>query len=236
MRAVFAGCGASADFCKPSYPTRDGRMTFRVAALLFAVVLFSAAPVWADSVSFTFVNGGNSNTDLGISPTFTNTSTGGVSVSLQALGFQGTPPNSTGTEHLFAKNSGSNETGLGTLDGAFHEVVGNLWLQLDMQDAVNKGFKSGVITFGSVQAGESWEIWGSNTPGNLGTGLLTGNVGLVPISIPDLNTYRYIGITAPTGSVLVVNGLTMTTPEPGTLAMLGMGLLGLCTMRRRLAL
>jgi len=92
-----------------------------------------------------------------------------------------------------------------------------------------------IVLFGAAPAqadSESWEIWGSNTPGNLGTGLLTGTGGNTPISIPGLSTYRYIGITAPTGSVLVLNGLTFVTPEPGTLSMVSIGLAGLVGMLR----
>jgi len=222
---------------------------FRALVLAFTAGLLSAGSAWADTVSFKFVNGINANTSLGSSFTFTATSTGGTSVSLPINAWSGLPTE-TSTQNIFAKSAGTDETGLGVKNGggSLNEIAGNYWLQMDTQDLVKKGFLSGTVSFGSVQAGESWAIWGSNTPGTVCTNIVNcftkgaflasggSSTDMLPEALAGLGTYRYIGFTAPTGSVLLLNNLelkTTPTPEPPTFSLLVLGLVGLSIWKWR---
>lgn len=184
--------------------------------LVFATVVLCGA-AFADS---TFNFGANGNGDIGQSDTFT---AGGDSITLWGFTGNASNPNTD----LWYKTGGGDETGLGLLNDPSneHEIVGSSFIQFTAA-----GIKT--ITLGSVQSGESFALYGSNTLGTLGT-LLTGYTGTadgtVNLSAID-GTWKYVSVLAPKGNVLLDSA---TVPEPGTLAMMiTLGVVGLFTFGR----
>jgi hypothetical protein len=194
--------------------------TFSKLALLVLVVgLFSVAPVFADSSdSFTFTSTlGN----IGTSDTFTS---GGVSLTLTGYSAPGV------TSDLSAKNEGPTEFGVGMASGTDHEIAGSLTLQVDLQQILALHPSSITLGISSLQAGETYQIWGSNTAGTPGT-LLASNQSGTTFNLTN-DQFRFITISSPNASVLL-DGLVATvpsstsTPEPSSAALLLVGLAGL---------
>ena len=177
--------------------------------------------------------------DLGVTNTFT---VGGLSIVAKAFAISGGPFD------LFGKNGGTDETGLGLTGDTDHEIDTNSFIQLDFADpTVNNPKKYNVtqvtIQFASVQAGETWSLYGSNTAGTApGTGdsaLLIGNSGSESVlTIPNFSMYRYFMATAGgTGGHNVLIGqieVTATTPEPVTSLLMGGALLAMGLGARKL--
>ncbi len=156
--------------------------------------------------------------DLG--PTYTF-NVGGVSVT--AYAFSG-PMSAT---NLYFKNLGGEdiETGLGLARNRYHEISSGQFVSLDVS---NLNSASISLWLGSVERGESYSIWGSNTLGQPGTELTTGDLNGQAVTVADDGMYKYISVSAPTGNVTVW-GIAdpsgpVATPEPGTLTMLVAGI------------
>ena len=194
--------------------------TFSKLVLLVLVVgLFSVAPVFADSTgTFTFTGTlGN----IGPSDTFTS---GGVSLTLTGYSAPGV------TSNLFAKNEGPTEFGVGMASGTDREIAGSLTLQVDLQQILALHPSSITLGISSLQPGETYQIWGSNTAGTPGT-LLASNQSGTTFNLSS-DQFRYITIASPNASVLldslVANVSSSTsTPEPSSAALLLVGLAGL---------
>jgi hypothetical protein len=155
---------------------------------------------------------------------------------------------------LFYKTGGADETGLGMLvdPSGDHEINGTQSVQLDLSSLLTQyathslfSIVSATISLGSVQGGESYAIFGSNTAGSGSSGSLLGgsasNDGSLTLSLAQLDQFKYISITAPKGNVLV-DAVSVTTasvghvgstPEPATSALMGGGLLGAAFLIRR---
>ena len=193
----------------------------KLALLVLVVALFSVAPVFADSTdSFSFTGTlGN----IGPSDTFTS---GGVSVTLTGYSAPGV------TSNLFAKNEGPTEFGVGLASGDDHEIAGNFTLQIDLQQVLALHPSSVAIGISSLQTGETYQIWGSNTAGTPGTLLATGQ-SATTFSLTNDQQYRYITIASPDGSSVLLDSLvaavpsSTSTPEPSSAALLLFGLAGL---------
>ena len=106
-----------------------------------------------------------------------------------------------GSEDLYAKNGGSpSEQGLGLTSDLPDNEISNpygigLWLN-------NGHFTS--VTIGSLQAGESWSVWGQTMEGSwteLAAGINNGSGGdVVTYNLPVLNNYTGVVVSDPYAS------------------------------------
>ncbi len=156
-------------------------------------------------------------------------------VTITAYGFNGVG----GTAKLYGKNDGGDEIGLGIAGGSDNEINKVNFVQLDLSNLWANNPTSLAMAFGSVQSGEGWKIYGSNTLGTLSTLLFSGSADYpTAFNFPSIpNSYKYIGIQASGGDVLIasLSGNIVPTPEPATYLLLGSTLLlvGAVTMRRK---
>jgi hypothetical protein len=132
-------------------------------------------------------------------------------VPLTAYGFNNTTNNHTATA-LYAKNQGSTESGLGIASDSDHEINTSTFIQLDISKLVAAGFTNAQITFNSVQSGESYSVYGSNTLGTPGTKIAgPGILANTLTAMPGYGAWTYIGVTAAAGNVLI-GDLAFTSP------------------------
>ena len=155
------------------------------------------------------LNPSNLNQSVG-STSNTYTSSG---FSITAYGFDNSGGNATpATLYYKAQpmSEGANETGLGLLNSPFNEVNSGAnipnFIQFDLSGIIAAGLTDGQIAVASLQNGEGYKIYGSNTLGVLGTqigGPLTGlSFDDQFVNIPDFASYDFISIVAATGNVL----------------------------------
>jgi len=169
-----------------------------------------------------------------LNPDGLNAALGGTShpytvsgATITAYGYDnaGGPPN---TPHeLFYKNGGVGEFGLGitgTTDNEL-EVNGNgvplQYIQLDLSSILGQGFTNGEIEVGSVQTGESFVLFGSNTLGSLGTqigGVFGSTFSETFVAVPNFGAWNYVSVAARAGDVMPVafRALGDPVPEPST--------------------
>jgi hypothetical protein len=145
--------------------------------------------------------------------------------SITARGFDNN--NGIGTpRELYYKNKppvdGATEFGLGLVT-AHNEINsgpnGPLnFIQFDVTAILAAGMFNGQISVGSLQAGESFSIHGSNTVGTLGTQLDGPFVGLAFdnqfVALPDFGLYNFYSIVASSGNVLPVALSAEVRPIP----------------------
>jgi hypothetical protein len=149
--------------------------------------------------------------------------------------------------NLYYKTAGGDETGLGMFNdpAGDHEISGTAFVQLDFtallaQYLPANPFKlvSAAISLGSVQGGEGYTIYGSNSSGTEGAVLGSGGSdGTVTLTLAQLKTSPFISIAASSGNVLIdaasVTTTQVATPEPATSALMGGWLLGALFLVRR---
>ncbi len=205
-----------------------------VGVAFFAAVLClgMASVASAGSITFDFSH------PTGTLGTTQNYTAGGVTITASGFNLSGDP------RDLYGKCCGANETGLG-LDGETdHEIDTNHFVQLDLTNLNNHvpPYTVTLVIIQSLQSGEGFKIFGSNTAGSLGSNLLASGTGGLTDTVTVTNSCgggpcTYLDITAASDNVLV-DSLTATstnapTPEPGTLFMVMSGLGGLWCFRRR---
>lgn len=168
-----------------------------------------------------------------LNPNSTNGNVGSNTKVFTSQGYQITARgydnnNGFGTAHeLFFKQQGNiggaGEHGLGLTNIDDYELnltaqgaVAN-FIQLDLTSILQQGFTNGQIEVGSVQSGETFRLFGSNTQGVLGTSLgaaygstLDGQF----VAVPNFGMYKYISITAGSGDILPVAFQASITPVP----------------------
>ncbi len=146
------------------------------------------------------------------------------------FGANGWTVNSSGDTPLglYFKNQGFDETGLGIVGPADHELQGSggapfQYIQFDLGSLLATGkVIGGAFQIGSVQAdsNDTFTLYGSSTLGQIGTpiaGTFDSNSDLVFIDVPDWGTYRYISIAALSGDVLPVAFQANCVPEMSAL-------------------
>jgi len=199
----------------------------KIKSFLTAVALLGlGVSAQATLVTFNFLENGQ-NINLGNSSIFTES---GISVT--AYGFT----TANVATALYAKNGGAGEMGLGIASDSDHEINANTYVQLNVKTLINSTLSA--LFFGSVQSGETANIYFSSTLGTLGAfiGSVTSD------STFDITPYLngYIGVTA-TGVQgyndpnVLIGTLTANVPDSGTtVAMLGGALTALGFIRRKL--
>lgn len=125
-----------------------------------------------------------------------------------------------GTPHqLYYKNEGPSERGLGLVGVLNNELQPNIhFIQLSLSSILSQGFTNGQISVGSVQSGESWSLYGSNTLGTLGTLLNAVPFGSSTdeqfVNVPNFGTYQFISVISNTGDTLPVAFQATVVPIP----------------------
>jgi hypothetical protein len=98
------------------------------------------------------------------------------------------------------------------------------FIQFDVTAILAAGMFNGQISVGSLQAGESFSIHGSNTLGTLGTQLSGPFPGLTFdnqfVALPDFGLYNFYSIVASSGNVLPVALSAEVAPIPEMYALL----------------
>ncbi|MHB8754768.1 MAG: PEP-CTERM sorting domain-containing protein [Candidatus Acidiferrales bacterium] len=200
-------------------------MKAKLAALMLGVVFFAVAPVLASGVNFDF------NSPSGVPGTSQNYTSNRVTIT--AYGFSGcsggvTVALSGCTAHdLYGKNDGGDENGLGLAGTSDFEIGTKQMVQLDLSNLIKFGATSVTLTIGSVQPGEGYDIWEGSTLGSSGSAVLTdGTLDNTAFTVKLNSNDPYLGVSAYSSDVLLGSLASPTpTPEPGTLALFGTGLL-----------
>lgn len=206
----------------------------KVKMAVLAGMLLAAAPVFASGLTIDF---SHPNTISGDTATYTVGSD-----TVTATGWECTDSTlsscSMSGVSLFAKTGGLGETGLGIANEGDNEIDSDQFVQLDFGQLAHLGITSLTFNIESVQNGEGFRIFQSDASGDPEDLLttVTGNGTNNPNSIAgatvtvSLNGDNFIDISAleqadTSNDVLVGGASSSTTPEPGTLALFGTGLL-----------
>ena len=182
------------------------------ALVLALLVLALATPAFADSTADQFV--------LAAAPQGTFSQSGTLNLdkfSLTLLGFA----SQNVFENLFEKNLGPTETGLGLALGTHDEISRTGFIQLDLTQILTRHPSEIQVLMSSIQGDDAYDVWGSNTQGILGAGLLS-NQTKPSFTIPDLGKYDFVSIGVASGDVLIED-ITVHTSEPSVPLMLCLG-------------
>jgi hypothetical protein len=195
---------------------RKFKLRIKMLALAAAGFAFSL-PAFADSVNFAASTG-----NMGSSHIFTVK--GG---NITATGYSNTGV----TSNLYFKNNGGDETGLGLAGMPANEISGTGFVQFGFGSFPTGANGATQLQLGSVESGESYNVYGSNIAGTQGTLLGSGNSAQTTFTLPTSQPYQYVSVSAPKGNVLV-QGIQAATsavsvPEPGILFLLLTGMLGM---------
>jgi hypothetical protein len=220
----------------------------RVKVLLFTAVLLLAIPSFADE-TWNFTNpgpcapGNVCTADLGSNSATFFSSPGGIALTATAyeLTTAGWTDNNSAilANHDLAEKEGTNENGLGLYGTSSNEIVNPYFIQLDLASLLALNPNPDItLSFSSVTgsgqgASEGWRVSLADTAGNSGTTLATGNAGTYSF----VDTSRYVNIssiTNDTTSTILLGSVSAPTPEPASMLLLGAGLLGVGSVRRKL--
>ena len=197
--------------------------------VLVCAATFAASSAWATLVTWE-LNPNNLNQNVG-SSSHSYTINGlvgltGGQATITARGFDNVA--GTDTPHdLFYKSGGpiggGSEHGLGVVGTYDNELQVNSdgspaqYIQLDLRSILGQGFTGGELEVGSIQSGESFKIFGSNTQGTLGTQLgsaFGSSFDEKFVAVPSFATYQFISIAAGTVDVLPIAFRANFTPVP----------------------
>jgi hypothetical protein len=192
--------------------------TTRLLRMFCCVAVLTASSAWATVVTWQ-LNPNNMNAAVG-SSSLDLTQSGST---ITARGYDNVAGADT-LHQLFFKSggpiSGGSEHGLGlvgTLDNELQTSGGtpSNYIQLDLRSILGQGYGNFQISVGSIQAGESFLLFGSNTQGSLGT-QLGGAFGSTfdDQFVSVTSTYHFISIAAGALDVLPVAFRATVTPVP----------------------
>lgn len=201
----------------------------------------TAAPIVYDFTS------GPSVVDLGASETYT-AGAGTPTITAYAGSYSGTTITRTGI--LVGNNRGSDEQGLGVCVGSGNtcnpghygdnpEIDANTkeLVQLDITSLLANGYTKLSVNADSSTSGELLLTYGSTTAGSLGT--LLASISSADGTVSITQNGNFLNFTANgstnSGYDVLLHSLTadtVATPEPVSIAVLGVGLLGLGMTRR----
>src|SRR3954470_6158579 len=177
------------------------RLSILACAIFFAAVAASQAAIVWD------LNPTDANAPAGgSSHTYTNSG-----FSITAYGFDN--HSGIGTPHdLFFKHEneigGGVESGLGLTNTPHNEIQTGLhFIQFDFTAALAAGMMNGQISVGSIQPGESYTLFGSNTLGTLGnqvSGVFGSTFDDQFVNIPNFGQFLYYAVVSITEDVLPV--------------------------------
>ena len=194
---------------------KSNRLVKTSLLVLCGSVTLVASSAWATLVTWN-LNPDGLNADVGSSSHDFTVS--GYTITARGYDTPSTP------HELFFKNGGGDEIGLGLVNTLNNELQvdsnGNPLnsIQLDLRSILLQGFTNGKIEVGSIQSGESFNLYGSNTLGNLGTKLNSTPYGSAFddqfVSVPNFGTYQFISVVAATLDVLPVAFQAMIVPVP----------------------
>lgn len=208
------------------------------ATALAVTALFTALSANAAIVTFDFTL----NRDANNNPVY-NFNTGGVNLSVEA--WSTTDLTSNRASQDIRQNGaglgveGNGSTQINTPDPGFNVTGIAEWLSFstDIGDIVGVGISS-------LGPGEEVDFWGSNAASfNLGNfdflGTL-GGVGAIDVQNMSVNLggqpWLMVASSVPMKSGFRVASIDVELPEPGTMGLLGLGLMGVAWIRRRAAI
>ena len=220
-------------------------------ALAACVALGLTASGWANTVSFDFLTPsgdvGSSSYTYGTGP---NTLTA-VGSELELVVIRN-------PQHLFGKNSGLNETGLGLLRPIQDNEL-DLWslIQLDFSALKSQGFNHFEITLGSLQQGQGYKFLWRDTVGGFGdpagfafdtwtapdNSTLSKTIdvtsSVMAHSVVGVQGWPFSDVNGLFFGTTVIESVTATSPDVpdggSTFALLGMSLVGVTAAGRKFA-
>jgi hypothetical protein len=190
-----------------SPPHRLVKIALCTFALVLALALGSSARAAMTLVTWD-LNPSDLNQSLGAaSHTFTSNST-----SITAYGFDNVAGPDT-AHTLYYKDSGIDH-GLGFPDTLHNELQVNAnglpaqYIQFDLSSILALGFTGGKLKVSSVDPGEAFDIYGSNTLGTLGSKISLGGgpygdaKNNIFVNIPNFGAFKFISVVAAIDDVL----------------------------------
>jgi hypothetical protein len=196
---------------------KSNRLLKGALTVLCCSFAFAASSAWATLVTW---NLNPSGTNANVGSNSQNYTVSGYTITARGYDNSG----GIGSPHnLYFKNLGPSERGLGitgTLDNELQVSGGTPlhFIQLDLTSILSQGFTNGQIEVGSIQSGEGWNLYGSNTLGTLGVKLNATAFGSSTdetfVNVPSFGTYQFLSVVTATGDVLPVAFQATFTPIP----------------------
>jgi hypothetical protein len=137
---------------------------------------------------------------------------------------------------MFEKNEGPGETGIGLAENVHHEISNTEFVQVGLAQIFALHPKSVSLVVSSIED-ESYDVWGSTTPGLLGK-LLASDVTSPDFTLPE--NFNFISLSGHGDSNVLLEDVTaqfsagpVPTPESSTFVLMLIGLVALPVIARR---